>query len=211
MQEVENMNDKFSLDMVSIRLITDKKLYSDTALTSPEKAVSLIGQEIASFDREAVAIINCSTALKPINAHIVSIGSINESIVSPREVFKAAILSNAAAFLIMHNHPSGVLKPSMQDYIMTGNLLYAGELMSTHLVDHIIVGYNNGKLDFHSFKENDEFNIAEDAFKRSSRFTKFLSEPSQDNIVKASKNLSEVLSKYKSKEPHQAFGEKEYI
>ena len=148
MQEVENMNDKFSLDMVSIRLITDKKLYSDTALTSPEKAVSLIGQEIASFDREAVAIINCSTALKPINAHIVSIGSINESIVSPREVFKAAILSNAAAFLIMHNHPSGVLNPSMQDYILTGNLLYTGELMSIHLVDHIIVGYNNGKLDF---------------------------------------------------------------
>lgn len=94
------MNDKFSLDMVSIRLITDKKLYSDTAINSPEKAVSLIGQEIAS-----VAIINCSNALKPINAHIVSIGSINESIVSPREVFKAAILSNAAAFLIMHNHP----------------------------------------------------------------------------------------------------------
>lgn len=46
------MNDKFSLDMVSIRLITDKKLYSDTAINSPEKAVSLIGQEIASFDRE---------------------------------------------------------------------------------------------------------------------------------------------------------------
>ena len=103
------MNDKFSLDMVSIRLITDKKLYSDTALTSPEKAVDLIGQEIASFDREAVAIINCSTALKPINAHIVSIGSIDTSIVSPREVLKAAILSNAAGFILMHNHPSARL------------------------------------------------------------------------------------------------------
>lgn len=182
------MNDKFSLDMVSIRLITDKKLYSDTAINSPEKAVSLIGQEIASFDREA-----------------------NESIVSPREVFKAAILSNAAAFLIMHNHPSGVLKPSPQDYIITGNLLYVGELMGTHLVDHIIVGYNNGKLDFHSFKEHDEFNIAEDAFKKSNSFANFLSVPSQNNIVKASKNLSEVLSKYKGKEPHQTSGKKEHI
>ena len=205
------MNDKFSLDMVSLRSITEKKLYSDTAINSPEKAVSLIGQEIASFDREAVAIINCSNALKPINAHIVSIGSINESIVSPREVFKAAILSNAAAFLIMHNHPSGVLKPSPQDYIITGNLLYVGELMGTHLVDHIIVGYNNGKLDFHSFKEHDEFNIAEDAFKKSNSFANFLSVPSQNNIVKASKNLSEVLSKYKGKEPHQTSGKKEHI
>lgn len=205
------MNDKFSLDMVSIRLITDKKLYSDTALTSPEKAVSLIGQEIASFDREAVAIINCSNALKPINAHIVSIGSLDASIVSPREVFKAAILSNAAAFMIMHNHPSGVLKPSMHDYILTGSLLYAGELMNTRLVDHIIVGYNNGKLDFHSFAQNDEFNIAKETFKQSSSFADFFSEPSQNNNVKASKNLSEVLSKYKGKEPHQTSGKKEHI
>ena len=205
------MTDTFSLDMVGIRLITDKKLYSDTALTSPEKAVDLIGQEIASLDREAVAIINCSTALKPINAHIVSIGSIDTSIVSPREVFKAAILSNAAGFILMHNHPSGTLKPSKQDFIMTGNLFFAGELMSTHLIDHIIVGYNNGKLDFHSFTQHDEFNIAKEAFKQSSSFANYFREPSQNNIVKASKNLSEVLSKYKSKEPHQASGKKEHI
>lgn len=83
--------------------------------------------------------------------------------------------------------------------------------MGTHLVDHIIVGYNNGKLDFHSFKEHDEFNIAEDAFKKSNSFANFLSVPSQNNIVKASKNLSEVLSKYKGKEPHQTSGKKEHI
>ena len=154
------MTDKFTLDMVSIRLITEKKLYSDLVISSPENAVELLGKELASFDREAVAIINLTSSAKPINAHIASIGTLNSASISPREVFKASILSNAAAFLIMHNHPSGSLKPSQEDYNMTGNLIIASNIMGIPLFDHIIVGFNNGTLDYHSFRANNEFDYS---------------------------------------------------
>ena len=70
----------------------------------------------------------------------VSIGSLNQSIVHPREVFKTALLSNAAAIILVHNHPSGDPSASKQDIAITNRLKEAGEIMGVNVLDHIIIG-----------------------------------------------------------------------
>ena len=80
-------------------------------------------------------------------------GSLNESLVHPRELFKASILSNAANMLIIHNHPSGKLIPSMQDTMMTDRMAKMCKLMGIPLVDHIIVGGDS--TEYFSFMEKD--------------------------------------------------------
>lgn len=71
---------------------------------------------------------------------LVSIGSLNQSIVHPREVFKTACLSNAAAIILIHQHPTGDPTPSSEDISITRRLKEAGELMGIKVLDHIIVG-----------------------------------------------------------------------
>ena len=71
---------------------------------------------------------------------MVSVGSLNKAIVYPREVFKKAILSNAANVLAFHNHPSGDTEPSQQDIQLTYRLVEAGELLGIKLLDHLIIG-----------------------------------------------------------------------
>jgi DNA repair protein RadC len=70
----------------------------------------------------------------------VSVGSLNQSIVHPREVFKGAILSSAAAIILMHNHPTGDPTPSQEDLAITRRLAEVGELVGIRVLDHIIVG-----------------------------------------------------------------------
>jgi DNA repair protein RadC len=70
----------------------------------------------------------------------VSIGSLNQSIVHPREVFKTALLSNAAAILLIHNHPTGDPNPSPEDRAITSRLKEAGDLLGIRVLDHIIIG-----------------------------------------------------------------------
>lgn len=76
----------------------------------------------------------------------VSVGSLNQSVVHPREVFKTALLSSAAAIILMHNHPSGDPAPSREDIEITKRLKEAGELIGVKVLDHIIIGDS-----FHSF------------------------------------------------------------
>ncbi|ANA41820.1 DNA repair protein RadC (plasmid) [Geobacter anodireducens] len=70
----------------------------------------------------------------------VSIGTLNQSLVHPREVFKTALLSNAAAVVLLHNHPSGDPTPSNEDYAITTRLKEGGELLGIRILDHIVIG-----------------------------------------------------------------------
>ncbi len=101
--------------------------------------------------------MNLSTVGQPININVVSVGTLNASMISPREVFKSAILSNAAAFICFHNHPSGSVKPSLEDVITTQRLKEASEVMDIKMMDHIIIGGGNGKT--YSFKRNDYLDV----------------------------------------------------
>ena len=141
----------FSLDVVSVRLVKDAPLMSGHPITKPEDAVELLGGYLCEMDREVLCVINLKTDGIPINCHFASMGSLNESMAHPREIFKASILSNAATIMLMHNHPSGNLTPSKQDTMMTDRMAKMCELMGIPLIDHVIVGGDNRQ--YFSFKE----------------------------------------------------------
>ena len=146
-----NKKNPFKLDVVSIRLVKDAPLRSGRPINNPQAAVALVGEQLCEMDKEVVCVINLRSDCTPINCSIVSVGTVNESLVHPREILKSSILSNAASILILHNHPSGRLVPSQQDCMMTDRMIKMCEYMGIPLQDHIIVGGDNAQ--YFSFKE----------------------------------------------------------
>ncbi len=143
----------FQLDVVSVRLVRDSPIFSEQKITNPENAIAVVGTVLCEMDREVVCVINLKADGTPINCHIASMGAINQAIVEPRELFKSAILSNAASMIMVHNHPSGNLEPSKDDTIITDRILKLSGLLGIPLVDHVIVGGDNTK--YFSFKEKE--------------------------------------------------------
>lgn len=139
----------YELEVVNIRLVNEPSWYSKEPLDNPDKIARFMSEELRSFDREVFCILNLTTDAKVINMNIVSMGTLNASLVSAREVFKSSILSNAASIIAVHNHPSGNLYPSQNDMLITNKLMQAGELLGIELLDHIIVG--GGKGEYYSF------------------------------------------------------------
>lgn len=142
----------FKLDVVSVRLVKEATLYSETILEHPQAAVDLLGDKLSEMDREVVCVINMNTKHQVINCHIVSMGALNYTVVSPRELFKASILSNADSIILLHNHPSGDLEPSKNDILLTNRIDEVADLIGIPLLDHIIVGWNNPI--FYSFRSS---------------------------------------------------------
>ena len=148
------MSDNFKLEQVSVRLNTDYALYSQQAIQTAEDAVRIVGQELmAQLDREQICIINLNAARNPINFSIISVGTLNHALVEPREMLKASILSNAGSVILLHNHPSGNLEASRDDYEMTERMIRSFDIVGIKMLDHIIVGGNNPE-DFFSIREN---------------------------------------------------------
>lgn len=143
----------FELDVVSVRLVKDAPLIGGRKIEHTWDAVALIGEFLCDMDRECVYALFLKTDGTPICCHLVSIGSLNQSIVNPRELFKVGILCNAANFILLHNHPSGDLMPSRDDTLITDTLISLGSIMGMPLLDHIIVGGDNSR--FFSFLEKD--------------------------------------------------------
>lgn len=133
------------LKMVSIRLVDDPPIYSEDKIQNPNDAVQLLLKEFDSVDRELFFVLNLKTNGQVINVNIASMGTLNSCILSPREIFKASILSNAASVILMHNHPSGDCTPSKQDVLMTKRLVACGELIGITVLDHVILGNKNIK------------------------------------------------------------------
>jgi len=90
--------------------------------------------------QEVFGILILNTTHKIVAVHEISRGTLNASMVHPREVFKPAVLHNAAAIICFHNHPSGEPKPSKEDIETTNRLVEAGKIMGIEVLDHIIVG-----------------------------------------------------------------------
>lgn len=144
-------NSTDQLEVVSVRLVKDAPLLSNHKIHNAEDAIAVLGELLCELDREVVCVINLRTDGTPINCHFASMGAINQSIISPRELFKSSILSNASSMIMVHNHPSGNLYPSKADTAATDKILKLSLLMDIPLQDHVIVGGDN-KLYF-SFKE----------------------------------------------------------
>ena len=142
------------LEQVAIRMVEQPPLYSKEPMNNPDAAIRVMNEFLSQMDRELFCIVNLQADLTPINMNIVSVGSLNEALINPREIFKSVILSNAHSMMLIHNHPSGNLTPSTSDIQTTARMQELGELMGISLVDHIITGRNGN---YYSFRDKGEF------------------------------------------------------
>ena len=143
---------EIGLEIVQVRLISQRIVYKEEPIKSPGDAARLLGNEIKDYDREVLCVLNLDEHGVVQNANIVSMGTVNQTISSPREIFKSAILSNAHSIILMHNHPSGSVQPSRQDLLLTKRLTQAGELIGIFVKDHIVIGGRTGES--YSFREH---------------------------------------------------------
>jgi len=134
------------INVVNVRLVKEPSLYSAEPIKTPEDVLNAVANELKQYDREVFAIINLKTNGQIINLNVCSVGTLNSSLISPREVFKSTILSNAAAFIAVHNHPSGSKTPSQEDKDVTERLMRCGEILDIKMLDHIIVAGETGEM-----------------------------------------------------------------
>ncbi|WP_231603538.1 JAB domain-containing protein [Neorhodopirellula pilleata] len=95
-------------------------------------------------DRECFVVAHLDTKHRPMSIEVCTVGTLDASLVHPREVFKAAILAGASAVLLMHNHPSGDPTPSREDRAVTDRLEQVGKIIGINVLDHIVVGDDEG-------------------------------------------------------------------
>lgn len=131
-------------------MVRDAPLISEEAIKTPEDAICLLGETFKDYDREVVGVVHLRNDNAPINMTIVSIGCLNQSIVHPREMIKAAFLSNASSILMFHNHPAGSLTPSKEDIAITNRMQQVCMMVGIPMLDHIILGQDNF---YYSFRE----------------------------------------------------------
>lgn len=122
---------------------------TDYTVRSPQDFANIAMKFIGDEDREIFLVACLSTKNQIQSLHRCHIGSLNASIVTPREVFKTAFLQNAASIIVAHTHPSGICTPSPEDIDVTHRLQEAGELLGVEVLDHLIVCEH----DFLSLKE----------------------------------------------------------
>ena len=124
-------------------------------IASPADAAACVREVFRLLDREEFQVLLLSTKNALLKVCPVSRGSLNASVVEPREVFKDAITASAAGMILVHNHPSGDPTPSSEDIAVTRRLVKAGELLGIAVHDHIILGkrLTGCDQDFVSLKE----------------------------------------------------------
>jgi len=128
-----------NLPRVRVKLIREGVATYQSTVSASQDVVRLCN-DMVELDREECRVLLLDTKHHVIGVHTVSIGSLSVSIVHPREVFKAAILANAAAIVAVHNHPSGDPAPSPEDRALTKRLRDAGTVLGIALLDHVVIG-----------------------------------------------------------------------
>lgn len=111
------------------------------SIKCPEDAQNLAASYIADEDREVFLVMMLNTKNEVVGLHRAHVGSLNSSIVHPRDVMKAAILNNAASIIVSHQHPSGNPTPSQEDIEVTKRLAEAGKILGIEVLDHVIVSH----------------------------------------------------------------------
>lgn len=118
-------------------------------ILSSKEASVVLENSLRGLNKEHFVILMLNTKNYLLGLETISIGSLNSSIVHPRELFKSAINKSAAAIILAHNHPSGDATPSKEDIEVTNRIRSGGQLLGIEVIDHIIIGDNS----YYSFKE----------------------------------------------------------
>ena len=144
-----------NLSILNLKVVKEKEVnydWADKKINSPEKvaevAINVLG--LHEQAEESFYIFTLDTKNKINGIFEVSKGSLNSSIVHPREVFKRALLQNANSIILLHNHPSSDPTPSKEDIDITNRLIEAGDLLGIRVLDHLVVGDQSNYI---SFKE----------------------------------------------------------
>jgi DNA repair protein RadC len=136
---------------ISKRLIKEENLnkHKSIIVRSPKDIFPLLKEKIINFHKEYYMAVSLDNRNKVISIDIISIGTLNSSLIHPRETFEVAIKNHAGSIIICHNHPSGELIPSEDDLLVTNSLVKAGRLLGIEVADHLIIT----KDGYFSFKE----------------------------------------------------------
>ena len=131
-----------------------KETYALAKIDTPELVYELLAAEMRGLHKESLRVLLLDTRYRLLRTEQISLGSLNESIAHPRDVFRPAIISSAYAVVVVHNHPSGDPSPSQADHSLTRRLAEAAELLQIKLLDHIIIGAPaEGRPPYFSFRE----------------------------------------------------------
>jgi DNA repair protein RadC len=143
--------DKNYYSLVEVSIQRKKRIAPfDVVIRSPMDAGRFFSHLLSHKDREVLGIIGLDLKNHITYFEVAHIGTLSQSMIHPREIFKSSILTNTNAIIMAHNHPSGDVTPSQADRIATHKMLNAGELMGIEVVDHIIIA----KDKYFSIKEN---------------------------------------------------------
>jgi len=131
---------------------TEYKTAEARTIRSPEAAANE-AREIAGSDTECMVVLCLNAKNGMLASEIISTGIVDASLVHPREVFRSAIMRNSSAIILVHNHPSGDTTPSAEDIRITRQVVDAGKIIGIGVLDHMIVGMRDGKLESTSIRE----------------------------------------------------------
>ena len=139
-----------NIEIVKIKMVKDRELRNeyDQKIGTPFSLYKILRTLLEEEDRENFLEISLDTKNHINGINVISTGTLNSSLVHPREVFKMAILNNSNSIIIAHNHPSGDTEPSNEDIKVTDRLVECGKILGIEVLDHIIVGEG-----YYSFKE----------------------------------------------------------
>ncbi|MFG6121127.1 RadC family protein [Thalassobacillus sp. B23F22_16] len=141
-------------EIVRVKQVVMESQVKNDIVRSPEDGADIAYDFIGEDDREIFLVMCLNTKNRVIAVHRCHVGSLNASIVHPREVFKTAIMNNSASIMVAHQHPSGDPQPSQEDIHITRRLHEAGQLIGIQLLDHLVIGEKvNSRIKFNSLKE----------------------------------------------------------
>ena len=147
-----NFNHNYKGIRCRVCLIRENTCDEIIKISKPADAYELVKDELINSDREMLLSVMLTVKNDLIGVETVSLGSITASTTTPRDIFKSAILANAVAIIVCHNHPSGELIPSKNDIEITKQLIAAGELLGIKVLDHLIVS-NQGYKSLRNYHE----------------------------------------------------------
>ena len=115
---------------------------SRTDVTSPEAGAEVLVPLVFGADKEMCVVAFLDTKHRLLGTEVISIGTIDHTFMTPREIFRAALLENASAVVLAHNHPSGDTEPSRDDEKVTKRIVRAGEMLGIEVLDHLIIAHD---------------------------------------------------------------------
>lgn len=150
---MEKKQKNYYVPLVRTYFVKEKVLkYEEKELNQASKIAGLAKLLLEHADREYLMVLSLDNKCHPLAMEIITIGTVDQTLVNVRDIMKHALLSNASGIVLIHNHTSGNTKPSQEDMQTTEKIMKASKLLGITLHDHIIVGD-----DYYSFREKGDF------------------------------------------------------